>query len=208
MSVLRRAYYASWGLTVGIAFSVGLLRKILPEKVDDDACQSYTREKIDSCAPLIPLYFYKRPILLSFIIAAALIGMLFQLLVVIYGDPTNETIVFLMVYNLVSCLWPLSGKKPLSPRECGICGCDKSPWLRPQAVVVSVSFIFMASAFATYAMNNGEDWGVALLTFELLTTCMDLVIYVGCWGSPVPTNDTLTKRFTIDNDQQGYEIED
>lgn len=199
MDFLHGAYYASWAFVVGIAFTVSILKKTLPTK-PDDSCVSRIRDFLESRAPLVPeaLYSYS-PCLFYTIVITALVGMAFQIWVVFRGKPNELVVASLMVYNFISCVWPLCGK--------AFHGLIKNSWFRPQGVVVFVSFLFMAIAVASYLNQTPEPWFAALLVVEGITTVVDLGLYIPPWDINKDQN-TLSQRFEIDNDQQGYEIED
>jgi len=204
MDGLRFAYYLSWFLTVTLAFSIALLRKFIPEKADENACNSAIRTFLDTRAPLIPNYWYNNTASLFFIVPAALAGMACQIIVVHVANPPETVVVCLMFYNFVSALWPVS------PKTFASCKQNENSYFRPQSVVVSVSFTFMCAGYGlyleSYLEEDGKGWALILLSFEVLTTCMDLILYIKPWDAP-PKQDPLTKNFNIDNDQCGYTID-
>ena len=199
MDFLHGAYYASWAFVVGIAFTIAILKKTLPTKPDDSFI-SRIRDFLESRAPLVPEALYSCSSCLFYtIVVTALVGMAFQIWVVFRGKPNELVVASLMVYNFISCAWPLCGK--------AFDGLGKDSWVRPQGVVVFLSFLCMVLAVASYLNQNPEPWFAALLVAEGITSLVDLGLYIPPWDVSKDQN-TLTKRFEIDNDQQGYEIED
>jgi hypothetical protein len=193
---LRGVYYFSWVCLVGLPFAISLLKKMSAEP-NAGRC-SRARKFADERAPLVPDKWSSNTVFFYFVTAIALLGMVFQALVVAFGSADELVVASLMVYNFVSCAWPL----------CPAQSCTDK--VGPQAVVVLLSFPFVVLAFVHYLVVNGEPAYGLLLAVELFATCIDLFLYVPPWDAweKIKTTTSLTRQFVVDNDQQGYEIED
>ena len=102
---------------------------------------------LESRAPLVPEALYSCSSCLFYtIVVTALVGMAFQIWVVFRGKPSELVVASLMVYNFISCAWPLCGK--------AFDGLGKDSWVRPQGVVVFLSFLCMVLAVASYLNQN------------------------------------------------------
>lgn len=192
---LLGVYYFSWVCLVGLPFAIAILKKMPAEP--NAACGSKVIKFAQARAPLVPDKWSSNTVFFYFVTAIALLGMVFQALVVAFGSADELVVASLMIYNLVSCAWPLCPAESCTDK----CG--------PQAVVVLLSFPFVVLAFVHYLVDNGEQVYVFLLAVELLATCIDLFLYVPPWDALEKARETtsMTKQFIVDNDKQGYEID-
>jgi hypothetical protein len=193
---LRGVYYFSWACLVGLPFAIALLKNMSAEP--NAGCGSKLVEFARERAPLVPgKWSNNKPFYYS-VTAIALLGVVFQALVVAFGSADELVVASLMLYNFVSCAWPLCPAEPCTTK------------VGPQAAVVLLSFPFVLLAFVCYVIENGESVYVFLLATELFTTCVDLFLYVPPWDAweKQRLSKPMTKQFIVDNDQQGYEIED